>query len=326
MGGRGTALRSFPSCDWRREALRRPLRPRALRAARATAAIAHWRPGCPFRRLRHACTPQLGGAEAPPAQPLDRGKRAPSSCVCPARSAACWKRGRAGQLAPQRLSRCARVEPAAPPKAARPLLARGGRIAGVGRSPPPLFLESARVGRAWPTRARHAFTQRRDSTPKLTPPPLSHSPARRPPPAAARTHPPPPHKNNQKQQKNVGPAVQLPRGRVLELRRQGRRRHGRPERPVVPRRRADGQRLCAHVRRVPDERLHDLDAPGGGALLDAFRVFWQQQAAAPFTAHASDFMWAPSNNAGASSRSVFWTSVPLNAGRARAQGVLMRAQ
>ena len=190
MGGRGTALRSFPSCDWRREALRRPLRPRALRAARATAAIAHWRPGCPFRRLRHACTPQLGGAEAPPAQPLDRGKRAPSSCVCPARSAACWKRGRAGQLAPQRLSRCARVEPAAPPKAARPLLARGGRIAGVGRSPPPSFFGERACGpRMADTRATRIHSAQRQHT--QVNPATAFSFTRAPPAARRRANSPP---------------------------------------------------------------------------------------------------------------------------------------
>lgn len=41
------------------------------------------------------------------------------------------------------------------------------------------------------------------------------------------------------------PALQLPRGRLLQLRRQGGEWHRRPERPVLPGRRPDGQGLCA---------------------------------------------------------------------------------
>ena len=63
------------------------------------------------------------------------------------------------------------------------------------------------------------------------------------------------------------PPLLVPRGRLLLVRRQGRLGRHRPVRPVLPRRRPDRQGLRADVRRVPDGRLHDRHAPGGGALL-----------------------------------------------------------
>ncbi|EGB05799.1 hypothetical protein AURANDRAFT_77857, partial [Aureococcus anophagefferens] len=65
------------------------------------------------------------------------------------------------------------------------------------------------------------------------------------------------------------PPLLVPRGRLLVVLRQGHGRRDRPVGPVVPRRRPDGRRLRAHVRRLPGVGLHDHHARRGGALLSA---------------------------------------------------------
>ena len=48
--------------------------------------------------------------------------------------------------------------------------------------------------------------------------------------------------------------------------------HDRPVRPVLPRRRPDGQRLRPHLRRVPDLRLHHQDPHGAKRSLRSART------------------------------------------------------
>ena len=76
------------------------------------------------------------------------------------------------------------------------------------------------------------------------------------------------------------PPLLVPCRSLLFVRRQGRLWWHRPVRPVLPRRRPDRQGLRADVRGVPHRRLHDLDAPGGGALLKRLLrrtcFFWEE--------------------------------------------------
>jgi hypothetical protein len=125
---------------------------------------------------------------------------------------------------------------------------------------PPLPRPSARArapvapGPLWaPCRTR--------SSPRPPSSPSSLSPSKFSPPRLLKTNkktPNPP---------NPPPPPQPTTRRVLVVRGQGRGRLDRPVGPVVPGRRPDGQRLRAHVRRLPHERLHDRHAPGGVALL-----------------------------------------------------------